>query len=126
MVPVDAACAVGWEPLTGAGIPLPFVGRTVELARLDERLRDVHAGRGAMVLLEGEAGIESALLLVSGGADDRQVVAGELDVRGGGGDLWSARPLGFGGRAGTGRGREPADSSGFPRGSGGGGGGGGS
>src|SRR5262245_19742014 len=52
-----AACEVGWEPLTGAGIPLPFVGRTAELARLGQRLRDVHAGRGAVVLLEGEAGI---------------------------------------------------------------------
>src|SRR5262245_57314896 len=35
----------------------PFVGRTAELARLGQRLRDAHAGRGAVVLLEGEAGI---------------------------------------------------------------------
>src|SRR5262245_56617053 len=35
----------------------PFVGRTVELARLGQRLSDARAGRGAVVLLEGEAGI---------------------------------------------------------------------
>src|SRR5262245_11661529 len=35
----------------------PFVGRTAELAHLGQRLRDAHAGRGAVVLLEGEAGI---------------------------------------------------------------------
>src|SRR5262249_23118298 len=35
----------------------PFVGRTAELARLGQRLRDARAGHGAVVLLEGEAGI---------------------------------------------------------------------
>src|SRR5262245_63155735 len=35
----------------------PFVGRTAELARLGQRLRDARAGYGAVVLLEGEAGI---------------------------------------------------------------------
>jgi class 3 adenylate cyclase len=35
----------------------PFVGRTAELARLGQRLRDARAGRGAVVLVAGEAGI---------------------------------------------------------------------
>src|SRR5215470_17208079 len=35
----------------------PFVGRTAELSRLGQRLRDARAGNGAVVLLEGEAGI---------------------------------------------------------------------
>src|SRR5262245_23241826 len=35
----------------------PFVGRTAELSRLGQRLRDARAGHGAVVLLEGEAGI---------------------------------------------------------------------
>src|SRR5262245_12335285 len=35
----------------------PFVGRTAELARLGQRLRDARAGHGSVVLLEGEAGI---------------------------------------------------------------------
>src|SRR5262249_3284583 len=35
----------------------PFVGRTAELVRLGQRLRDARAGHGAVVLLEGEAGI---------------------------------------------------------------------
>src|SRR5262245_46746758 len=35
----------------------PFVGRRAELARLGQRLRDARAGHGAVVLLEGEAGI---------------------------------------------------------------------
>src|SRR5262245_5704741 len=35
----------------------PFVGRTAELGRLGQRLRDARAGHGAVVLLEGEAGI---------------------------------------------------------------------
>src|SRR5262245_42988570 len=35
----------------------PFVGRTAELSRLGQRLRDARAGNGSVVLLEGEAGI---------------------------------------------------------------------
>jgi hypothetical protein len=35
----------------------PFVGRTAELARLGQRLRDARGGHGAVVLLAGEAGI---------------------------------------------------------------------
>src|SRR4029453_14195161 len=35
----------------------PFVGRTAELSRLGQRLRDARAGRGAVVLVVGEAGI---------------------------------------------------------------------
>jgi class 3 adenylate cyclase len=35
----------------------PFVGRTAELSRLGQRLRNTHAGQGGVVLLEGEAGI---------------------------------------------------------------------
>src|SRR5262249_14856077 len=35
----------------------PFVGRAAERARLGQRLRDARAGHGAVVLLEGEAGI---------------------------------------------------------------------
>src|SRR5262245_25046283 len=35
----------------------PFVGRMAELSRLGQRLRDARAGHGAVVLLEGEAGI---------------------------------------------------------------------
>src|SRR5262249_54390332 len=38
----------------------PFVGRTAELARLGQRLRDARAGHGSVVLLEGEAGIGKA------------------------------------------------------------------
>src|SRR5262249_60403730 len=35
----------------------PSVGRPGELPRLNQRLRDARAGQGAVVLLEGEAGI---------------------------------------------------------------------
>src|SRR5215468_4834208 len=35
----------------------PFVGRTAELGRLNQRLRDARAGHGGVVLLGGEAGI---------------------------------------------------------------------
>src|SRR5262249_35052706 len=35
----------------------PFIGRTAELARLGQRLRDARAGHGAVGLLEGEAGL---------------------------------------------------------------------
>ena len=47
------------QPPAGA----PFVGRTADLGELTARLAHAQAGRGAMVLVEGESGIGKTRLL---------------------------------------------------------------
>ncbi len=56
--PVDAA-PLPRQPPAGA----PFVGRTADLAALTGRLAHAQAGRGSMVLVEGESGIGKTRLL---------------------------------------------------------------
>ncbi|MGH7893718.1 MAG: ATP-binding protein [Candidatus Binatia bacterium] len=88
-----AACAVGWEPLTPVGIPLPprltttptvaMVGRTVEqsvLARAWARVKD---GGCHVVLLSGEPGIGKTRLATEAAraahADGAIVLFGSCD-----------------------------------------------
>src|SRR5262245_44917178 len=54
--------------------PPPFVGRERELAILGEHLAAVRAGRGSLVLVDGEPGIGNSRLL-------RQLVTRAQDVR---------------------------------------------
>ena len=53
-----AACEVLYEQDQAALVTrTPFVGRTAELARLNQKLRDTRAGHGALMMLVGEPGI---------------------------------------------------------------------
>jgi DNA-binding CsgD family transcriptional regulator len=55
---------------------MPLLGRSTETSRLSARLDDVRAGRGAVLLLEGEAGIGKTALLewAAAHASDMQVL----------------------------------------------------
>jgi class 3 adenylate cyclase/tetratricopeptide (TPR) repeat protein len=60
-----AVCAVEYEreggaPLAGA---TPFVGRTAELARLEDALLSAEAGRGTVLFVTGDAGIGKTRLV---------------------------------------------------------------
>ena len=54
-----------WRPLGPASTappPSPMVGRRAEQSALDDRLRDLQRGNGALVVIEGEAGIGKSRL----------------------------------------------------------------
>ncbi|HEY8172259.1 MAG TPA: AAA family ATPase [Dehalococcoidia bacterium] len=54
-----AACEVvyGRDEATSFFAHTPFVGRAVEVERLNEKMRDVRSGRGGLVMVVGEPGI---------------------------------------------------------------------
>src|SRR5262245_25342504 len=60
-----AAYEVRYGPEAGAALlrHTPFVGRTAQLARLRQRLKETRAGRGGLVMLVGEPGIGKTRLV---------------------------------------------------------------